>query len=175
MSTLTIPLRDIIIDPQDNHDLLALPEAETFALLSQAYAFLDVPLTIRLEAETAVIEADLDSADTTDKESSGSVKTRPGRLVAAGIPGAVKLYDQILAQAPLLVVIRRDKGMFLLEMGQLAEARKLICQALALNHTDPYSLLLIGNIYFPTSQEMVELYFARAAQHAPADPISSRI
>lgn len=57
MITLTIPIRDIIIDPQDNSDLLALPEAEAIALLTKAYAFRDAPLTIHIEGETAIIEA----------------------------------------------------------------------------------------------------------------------
>src|SRR5690606_14232400 len=49
-------------------------------------------------------------------------------------------------------------------------AGEIIRQALALNPTDPYSLLLMGNIYFLNSQEMAALFFMRAAQHAPTDP-----
>ncbi|MCB8939252.1 MAG: tetratricopeptide repeat protein [Ardenticatenaceae bacterium] len=170
MITLTIPLRDIIIDPQDNPDLLALPEAEAVALLTQAYAFLDAPLTIRLEAETAVIEADLSSADPADKNIV-RLREKAAREASRGrYSRAVKLYDQILSQAPLLVEIRRDKGMSLLEMGQPAEARENIRQALALKPTDPYSLLLMGNIHFPTSQKTAEQFFTRAAQYAPEDP-----
>ena len=41
MITLSIPLRDVIIDPEDNPNLLALPKAEAIALLTQAYAFLE--------------------------------------------------------------------------------------------------------------------------------------
>ncbi|MBK8904535.1 MAG: tetratricopeptide repeat protein [Anaerolineaceae bacterium] len=170
MITLTIPLRDIIIHPQDNPDLRALPEAEAVALLTQAYAFLDAPLTIRLEAETAVIEADLNSIDPTDKYIV-RLRENAAREASRGrYSRAVKVYDQILAQAPLLVEIRRDKGMSLLEMGQTAEAREIIRQALALNPKDPYSLLLMGNIYFPTSQQTAEQFFTRAAQYAPEDP-----
>lgn len=109
MITLTIPLRDIIIHPQDNPDLLALPEAGVIALLNEAYAFLDAPLTIRVEAETAVIAADLNSADPTDKYIV-RLRENAAREASRGrYSRAVKLYDQILTQAPLLVEIRRDK------------------------------------------------------------------
>jgi tetratricopeptide (TPR) repeat protein len=122
--TLTIPLRDIVIDPQENPDLLALSDAEVIALLTQAYAFLDAPLTIRLEEETAVIEADLNSGDPTDKNIV-RLRENAAREASRGrYSRAVKLYDQILSQAPLLVEIRRDKGMSLLEMGQPEEARE---------------------------------------------------
>ncbi|MFZ1396824.1 MAG: tetratricopeptide repeat protein, partial [Candidatus Promineifilaceae bacterium] len=48
--------------------------------------------------------------------------------------------------------------------------RENIRQALALNPKDPYSLLLMGNIQFPTSQKTAEQLFTRAARYAPKDP-----
>ena len=170
MITLTLLIQDIIINPQDNPNLLALPEAEAIALLTKAYAFLDAPFTIRIEEETAVIEADLNHADVSDKNLARLGEQAVREVSRGRYSRAVKLYDQILSQAPLLVEIRRNKGMALLEMGQPAEARENIRQALALNPADPYSLLLMGNIYFPTSQETAEQFFTRAAQYAPEDP-----
>lgn len=170
MVTLNIPLRDIIIDPKNNPDLLSLPEAEAIALLKEVFAFLDAPFSVSIEGETAVIEANIDSADPTDKNIV-RLREKAAREASRGrYSRAVKLYDQILAQAPLLVEIRRDKGMSLLEMGQPAEAKEIIRQALALNPTEPYSLLLMGNIYFQTSQETAEQFFTRAARFAPEDP-----
>ena len=170
MITLSIPLRDVVIDPEDNPNLLALPKAEAIALLTQAYAFLEAPLTIHIQDEMAVIEADLNSANPTEKNIV-RLRENAAREASRGrYSRAVKVYDQILAQAPLLVEVRRDKGMSLLEMGQPEEAREIIRQALTLNPEDPYSLLLMGNIYFPTRRETAELFFTRAARHAPTDP-----
>jgi len=56
MITVSIPLKDIIIDPSKNIDLSTLPEEEALSLLKSSYGFLSSSVEIYIQDGTAIIK-----------------------------------------------------------------------------------------------------------------------
>jgi len=56
MITVSIPLKDIIIDPLKNIDLSTLPEEEAISLLKSSYGFLSSSVDIYIQDGTAIIK-----------------------------------------------------------------------------------------------------------------------
>jgi hypothetical protein len=52
---IAIPLKHIIIDPETNIDLLAIPQEEAVELIKRTYGFLSSAIEVTIEGEVAII------------------------------------------------------------------------------------------------------------------------
>ena len=169
MITFTIPLADLILSPTQEIDLLDLPEDEAILRLAAAYAFLPPPIAISIADDNAVIAIAAESRPTAQTNrlfEQATAQANHGRY-----DRAIDLFTQFITQVPDAVDARRNLGMALLEQGDVAAAEQRVMEAVKLAPRDPYSLLLIGNIYMRRQQPAVaERFYRRAIAAAPQDP-----
>jgi tetratricopeptide (TPR) repeat protein len=145
MITLTIPINDLILSATDDTDLRELPEAEAILRISTAYTFLPPPLSVVIEDDVVEISLAADYQPTpkiTRLYEHATTAANRGQYARA-----IQLYSQYIAEIPTAVDAQRNLGMAHLELGEVDQAEQYILEALKLRPHDPYSLLLIGNIY----------------------------
>ncbi len=56
MIIVSVPLKDIILDPSENIDLSTLPEEEAISLLKRWYGFLSSTIDVSVQNGIAIIE-----------------------------------------------------------------------------------------------------------------------
>jgi len=170
LTTIRIPLEEILVDASGENKLHELPQATAIDQIKDLYSFLGSTLEITLEEGEAVIRANAGqkSGPKTSKLLDGANKAADrGRYQQAA-----KLYQQYLVTVPDSVEVRRNLGMTYLEMSVVEQAEQHVIEALRLEPNDAWSNLLLGNIYLKHKNDRIvaDKFYQRAAAAAPNDP-----
>ena len=166
----TIPLSEIRISGTEKLDSTNLPAGEAKERIQVLYAFLGPVVTATIQSGVATIQVDVESE--LDRRGQRLLDKAIAEANRGRYPAAVRLLEQVLAQAPANALARRNLGMAHLEQGEVGEAERTITEALRLEPEDAWSLLLLGNIYFQHrgDPETAEVLFQQAAAANPDDP-----
>lgn len=172
MATRTIPLKDLVLDPEQPADLAALPAGEALAQLRPAYDFLGAETTVSLaDGVVTVSVSDTPAGPTREALSWFDEALRLAQR--AEYKKAVRLFERVLERLPLHVPARRNLGMAQMELGRSAPAKTLLVQTLRLDPRDADAWIILGNLYKQAADNlaMADACYRRALLVNPDDPI----
>lgn len=170
MIVIHIPLQQVLIDVVHGIDLSVVAADEANNLLMRAYAFLPPPVSVQIANGIATItstgESNVSGRTRHLFEQAGS-EARRGRYARA-----TALFQRVIEQTPAYADAYYNLAMAHLELGNHSEAERQIINALNLAPNNPYSLLLLGNIYLQHRDraDIAERLYLQAASAGPADP-----
>ena len=162
MTIVSVPLKDIILDPSKKIDLSTLPEEEAISLLKSWYGFLSSAIEVSIQNGVAIIELKERKKENINEAlktySKGVKAARQGEY-----PKAVKCFLKVLGTIPHHVDARRNLAMAYLESGNSDKAQKHLKECLQLDPNNVWSYLLLGNIYakYDHNQDIAEFYFEK--------------
>jgi Tfp pilus assembly protein PilF len=169
--SISIPLADLIIEPEQDIDLTALPEQEATKLVKKAFGFLSPSVEVSISSGIVTITA---------PSSIPQQRDEAHRLLSRGLKSAqqgkyeqaIRLFEESLNLAPDSADTRRNLGMAYLESGQTERAKRLIAEVLRLDPKDVWSYLLLGNIIWKQEHDFDKTtrLYERALKLNPNDP-----
>lgn len=172
MATRTIPLKDLVLDPEQPADLAALPAGDALARLRPAYDFLGASATVTLaDGVVAVSVPDVPAGPAKEAQAWSDEGLR---LAQRGeYKKAVRLFERVLERLPLHVPARRNLGMAQMELGRNTQAKTLLVQTLRLDPGDADAWLILGNLYKQAEDNLAltDACYRRALTLMPNDPI----
>jgi len=171
MSTIIVPLKDIITDDANPMDLTAIPESEAIEQIRNVYGFLSKSVTVTIEEGIATITVD----DVKANQESQAMKTlaRASKAAQRGkYRRAIPLFQDVLRTLPDHTVARRELAMALVETGGSAAAKKHLIRVLQLDPNDAWAYLILGNLYYQYEDDLgsADRYYTSAIDLAPDDP-----
>ena len=172
MIIVSVPLKDIILDPSKKIDLSKLPEEEAISLLKSWYGFLSSAIEVSIQNGVAIIELKEQKKENINE----ALKTYSKGVKAARqseYPKAVKCFLKVLGTIPHHVDARRNLAMAYLESGNSDKAQKHLKECIQLDPNNVWSYLLLGNIYakYDHNQDIAEFYFEKGLSIRPDDNI----
>jgi len=172
MIIVSVPLKDIILDPLKNIDLSTLPEEEAISLLKSSYGFLASSIEIYIQDGIATIRLKEPKKEEVDK----ALKTYKKGVNAARqgeYQKAIKYFLKVLSTIPNHVDARRNLAMAYLESGNSDKAQKHLKECIQLDTKNVWSYLLLGNIYakYNHNLDVAEFYFQKGLSIQPDDNI----
>lgn len=145
MKKLTIPLSQLIVDPEQELDSVSLNLEDAQQVVQDAYRFLPSQVAVTLAHDTITVQSDEDT------ELSGSALKQYDRAVSAAeqtrYRKAIELFEKVLTAAPLNTEARRNLAMAYLESGETEKAKDRLVETIRLLPNDAWAHLLMGNIY----------------------------
>ena len=172
MITISIPLKNIVLDPFKNIDLPALPEEEAISLLKNSYGFLSSSVEVYIQDDVAIITLKESKKEDIDK----ALKTYKKGVSAAEqgeYKKATKSFLKVISVIPHHVDARRNLAMAYLESGNLDQAQKYLRECIQIDTEDVWSYLLLGNIYAKHLHDLdvAEFFFEKGLSIRPDDNI----
>jgi len=170
VTQITIPLEDILTDPENPIDLTALPTDEAIQHLTEIYSFLppesDISITDDLVTLT-IPEQD-------DYRAREALRTyeRAVRYAERGkYDRAIRLFREALDVLPAHVDARRNLAMALMETGDAEATKQVLVDLLRLQPDDAWAFLILGNAYaqFDDDLESAERFYRAAYELNPDD------
>ena len=170
MATIDVRLEGILLDPDQDIDLVSLPEEEAAVVLLEHYAFAGEPLTVEIAGGRATITfPDPDPGAVRDAWAAMAQAERLARK--RRFPQAIKLLKDVVAAAPAFVQARRCLATLYREHGQHRQAAEQLAVAARLAPRDrKVSLLLLALYVHDSTYDRVNRVLARALALAPDDP-----
>ena len=172
MIIVSVPLKDIILDPSKNIDLSTLPEEEAISVLKSSYGFLSSTVDIDIQDGTAIIKLKEPKKEDVNKALKNYKKG-----VSAAQRGeykkAIKCFLKVLGVIPHHVDARRNLAMAYLESGNPDKAQKYLEECIQVDTNNVWSYLLLGNIYakYNHNLDVAEFYFQKGLSIQPDDNI----
>lgn len=172
MPTVAIPLKDMVVDPEKDIDLLALPESEAIALIKKSYGFLSSAVEVSIKngiASIVFLDEDKERVDAALKSYERGLK----RAGQGEYKRAIQLFTRALEVLPNHTDARRNLAMAYLESGDKGKAKDLLIQVLALDPKDAWTYVLLGNIYskYEDKWDKAERLYNRAYELNPRDAV----
>lgn len=169
MTTIIIPLRDIILDGLGQQQLSDMSENEILVALRANFHFLpdDTEITIDKGMVTLQVRTEPSSTDMAQTlYEKGTALANRGDYQAA-----IRCYTQYLDLNPADTSARRNIGMAWLELGDIARAKEYILQAIKTNPSDAWAFTLIGNICAKHDRryDVAEFYYEKGLSISPDD------
>ena len=155
MDMMVVPLKDLILDPHQDVDLTALPEAEAIELIRKTYRFLPP------HAEVSIQD--------------GIVTIRVPDQDEPHLNEALKWYRHAVKHAQMgeyrRAIQLHNLAMAYLEAGDVEKAKDHLIQVLQLNPKDAWAYLILGNIYGKNEAgwNQAERFYRRAFELDPND------
>lgn len=172
MPTVVVPLKEMVIDPEKDVDLLTLPETEAIALIKKAYGFLSSAIEVSIKDGVASIVLSDENKERVDM----ALKSYERGLKHAKqgeYKRAIPLFQRALEALPDHTDARRNMAMAYLEAGDKEKAKDLLIQTLALDPKDTWAYVLLGNIYSKHEDkwDKAERLYNRAYELNPKDAV----
>ena len=146
MIIVSVPLKDIILDPLKNIDLSTLPEEEVISLLKSSYGFLSSSAEVYIEDGIAIIK--LIEPKKEDVNKALKIYKKGVNAAQQGeYREAIKHFLKVLGVIPQHVDARRNLAMAYLESGNSDKAQKYLKECIQIDANNVWSYLLLGNIY----------------------------
>jgi tetratricopeptide (TPR) repeat protein len=171
MSTIIVPLSDILLDPQKPVDLTTLPVDQSIQLIKQSYGFLSDSVEVSIENGIATItlpdEKSKKVNEALDWFDRGLKKAKQGDY-----QNAIQLLKRTLEYLPAHTDARRNLAMAYLETGNSEEALNQLIDVLRLDPKDVWGYILLGNIYVKNKEDRKtgEQFYKKALDLNPKDP-----
>lgn len=172
MTTMTVPVAHLVLEPEVNSDLPGLTNAELQEALTSYYGFLGS--SAQLVVSEDVLDITVTDASGYERDRAQRDYERAVRLAERGdYARAIRLLRSALDTLPLHTDARRNLAMAYLESGDPETARELLVQTLRLDPKDTWAYLLLGNIAIrhDDDREKAERLYERAAELSPDDHI----
>ncbi len=172
MIIVSVPLKDIILDPSKKIDISLLPKEDAILLLKNYYGFLSSTIEVSIQNGVAIIEL-----KEPKKERINDALITYSKGVKAAQQGdyhkAVKHFLKVIGTIPHHVDARRNLSMAYLELGNSDKALKHLKECIQLDPNNVWSYLLLGNIYakYVHNQDIAEFYFEKGLSISPDDNI----
>ena len=170
MSDISVPLQDILTDPDHPTDLSTLPEDEASALVRKLYGFIAPPLDISITGGTVTIS--IPQVD--DYRSTQALQTHK-RAVRSAEHGkyraAIRMFQDVLEVLPAHIDARRNLAMAYMESGDGKTARQYLVEVLRLKPDDAWAWIILGNVYvqFDGDLTAAERFYRTAYRLSPDD------
>jgi Tfp pilus assembly protein PilF len=167
-----IPLKDMVIDPDKDIDLLSLPEAEAIKLIKESFGFLSSSIEVSIKNGIATIalleEEEAKTAEAPKWYQHGVTNAEQGNYKRA-----IQQFKKVLEVLPNHIDARRNLAMAYLESGDKETAKNLLIQVLKLDPKDEWSYVLLGNIALKHENDLVraEKWYRKAFELNPKDAI----
>ena len=171
MSTIIIPLADLITDPENPIDLTALPESEALEHMREFFGFLSPLVVVAIQDGMAVFSMP-DVNESKAERALGQIRDASRAGASGNYAQAIRLYELALQVLPEHTEARRELGMAQLESGKASAAKSSLIRVLQLDPKDAWAYLILGNLYFKVEKDLgsAERYYALAVDLAPEDP-----
>lgn len=165
---LQVPLRHLTLLLDE--DISSLPQPALIARLKALFGFLGELSEVELRDD--IVRLHLQEPVPSNSAESAKLAERAAKRAREGdYPRAVELLRHALQLSPTRPTLHRDLAMSLMELGQHAEAKDALIDALKLDATDAWSFVVLGNLYakheanFPQARRFLE----RALELKPGD------
>ena len=151
-------------------DISALPQETLIERIKALFGFLGDLGEVKICDDTVQLHL-REPAPQKSAESAKLAERATKRASEGDYPRAVELLRRALQLSPTLPTLHRDLAMSLMELGQHAEAKDALIDALKLDATDAWSFVVLGNLYakqennFPQARR----FFERALELKPGD------
>ena len=186
MTTLLVPLTDILTDADNPLDLTALPTDEAIRVLKETYAFLPGTVQVTIEDGVASISFgdDVDASGTEIGDSGAAeqaqrlteqaqrkIEQASGLAKRGKLRQAIPLFQEGLKVLPDHADGRRELAMALMHTGSPNAAKGHLIRVLQLKPDSAWAHLILGNIYFQFEQDLgsAERYYQAAYDLDPTD------
>jgi Tfp pilus assembly protein PilF len=172
MPIIVLPLREIVLDPENPVDLTALPPEQAIELIKESYGFLSNATDISIESGVLTIHLPDEDAQRID-EAAKWFRHGVKHAESGDYRRAIQLFRRTLERLPNHVEARRNLAMAYLESGEEEQAKNLLIETLRLDPKDAWSYLLLGNILakHDRKSDVAEKYYRRAFELNPRDAI----
>jgi len=170
VTQITIPLKDVLTDPQDPIDLSTLPADEAVQHLKDIYSFLPEGFDITITGGTVTIS--IPHKDDYPAAQAAQTYKRAVRSAERGkYQAAVRAFQDVLNVLPAHIDARRNLAMACMESGDRSAARQHLVELLRLKPDDAWAWLILGNVYmqFDDDTAAAGRFYARAHQLNPDD------
>lgn len=167
-----IPLSEMVIDPDHDIDLAAMPEDEAIALIKKSMGFLSSEIEVSIKDGVAYINWPDEKAARADE--AAKMYDRAVKQAQQGdYNRAVQSFRRVLAFLPNHIDARRNLAMAYLELGDKETAKNVLIEVLKLAPKDSWSYLLLGNIHSKYEKDFVraEKWYRKAFELDPKDAI----
>ena len=165
---LLVPLRHLTLLLGD--DISSLPQPALISRIKSLFGFLGDLGEVEIRDDTAMII--LREPEPQKSAESAKLAERAAKRAREGdYSRAVELLRRALLLSPTLPTLHRDLAMSLMELGQHAEAKDALIDALKLDATDAWSFVVLGNLYtqHETNFAQARRFFERALELKPGD------
>jgi tetratricopeptide (TPR) repeat protein len=172
LTTISIPLADLVLDPEGNLGFSGLTDDALAAELQPYYTFLGPDARVTVEDDTLTITMPDVSSHQEDR-----ARRSYERAVKSAERGnynrAIPAFEEALNNGPLYAGARRNLAMAYLESGDTATAVRLLVETLRLDPKDTWAYLLLGNISMRQDHntERAERLYEKAVALSPDDHI----
>lgn len=170
MPDISVPLQDILTDPDHPTDLSSTSEDEASALVRELYGFIPSPLDISITGGTVTIsipqEDDYRSAQALQTYKRGVRSAERGRYQAA-----IRTFQDVLKVLPAHIDARRNLAMACMESGDGKAAKQHLVEVLRLKPDDTWAWLILGNVYMQFEDDLAaaERFYQKAHELNPDD------
>ena len=170
MRRISIPVQEILTDPDQPVDLTTLPEDEIITLIHELYGFLPSIEDVSIVDGVAVMSIAEDNPYRVEE----ALRTykRAGRAAERGnYQAAIEMFQDALQVIPYHADTRRDLGMAYMELGDAARAKQHVVEAMRMQPDDVWSYVVLGNILLKMEgrPDLAERYCQKAYDLDPTD------
>jgi tetratricopeptide (TPR) repeat protein len=172
MVIISIPLKDIVIDPAKPIDLLSLPPEEAVSIIKNSYGFLSSSIEVTIEDNLALIRL----KEGKPEEINSALKTFQKAVNEAKkgeYSQAIKHFRTVIDVIPHHVDARRNLAMAYLEAGNITKAKEHLTECLQLDPNNIWTYVLLGNIYakHENNLDVGVFYYEKGVSINPQDNI----
>jgi Tfp pilus assembly protein PilF len=168
--TIAIPLKDIMIDPDREIDLVSMDRGQAVDLIKKSFAFLSTVIDVSIEDDIAFItfpEQNKQQVDRALQIYQDAVKAAENGKYGR----AIHLFKKTLDILPNHTDALRNAAMAYLEAGNPEEAKNHLVELLRMDPKDAWGYLLLGNIYAKHENNLTvaEKFYLKAYELNPKD------
>lgn len=165
---IQVPLRHLTL--LLGEEISTLPQPALIDRIKALFGFLGNIGEVELRDDIVLIHL-LEIAPLKSAESAKLAERATKRARDGDYPRAVELLRRALQLSPTLPTLHRDLAMSLMELGQHAEAKDALIDALKLDATDAWSFVVLGNLYakHETNFPQARRFYERALELKPGD------
>lgn len=170
MHKIVIPLKHIILDPENPIDLSMLSQEKAIELIKKSYSFLAPAIHISIADSIACISIDTPRAEKIS-EALNLFQKGVKEAQKAEYAKAIKHFSKVIEIIPHHVDARRNLAMAHLDQGKVGLAKKLLQECLKIDPESVWTFVLLGNIYakHERNKEIASFYYEAGLAIHPGD------